>query len=122
MNKRGYFILFGWGHTTRKDYGSTIPIKCTNCNNEVYYQYIKIKNWFTLFFIPIFPIEVNHYLLCPICQVGWKLNDDGIELAKELNQLTTKFNSKEITSNKYYNKGNKLYVKLIQEGIIIEEK
>jgi hypothetical protein len=66
MNEKG-FIIFGWGYTTTKNYGSTIPIKCTNCNNEVYYQFIKRTEWFTLFFIPIFPLKINDYLLCPIC-------------------------------------------------------
>ena len=34
---------------------------------------IKTSVWFTFFFIPIFPYEVDYLFLCPVCNNGFKI-------------------------------------------------
>jgi Fe2+ or Zn2+ uptake regulation protein len=95
------FIIFGWGHQTIKQYGATLPIKCPNCNNSVFLHLVQTRTWFTLFFIPVIPYESKHYLLCEICGQGIELNGEEIDRAKELNQATSSFLSKEISEDQY---------------------
>lgn len=58
------FFIFGWGKTTVTDYGSLNASYCGNCNNMSSKHLIKIRKWFTLFFIPVIPYESNYQILC----------------------------------------------------------
>jgi len=73
-------IIFGWGFTTTRVFGAVFPLLCPNCHNEQFWVLKRIRRWFTLFFIPIFPYESNHALMCPICGVGRELS--GVELKR----------------------------------------
>jgi hypothetical protein len=95
------FFIFGWGRKTVKDYGPTIPAKCGNCNNNVYFKLVNVKLWFTLFFVPVFPYESKYILLCSTCSRGRELYDKDIEKAKNYNRLTTSYLKKEITDEQY---------------------
>ncbi len=111
-------IIFGWGHTKEKDYGETYPLKCSRCNNATYWRLFKVSEWFELFFIPVFPYKSNHYLLCPVCNDGLKLDDDKLEQAKELNAITLSYLNKKITDKEYNKKldgYNKLLINLKEE-------
>jgi len=62
------FILFGWGHHKINQHGELrLLSKCFRCNNEVRRILLVDKEYFTLFFIPIFPYSTNYFLVCPIC-------------------------------------------------------
>ena len=74
------FVIFGWGFTTNHVFGAVFPLLCPNCHNEQFWVLKRIRRWFTLFFIPIFPYESNHVLQCPICGVGREMS--GIELKR----------------------------------------
>ncbi|MBN4057170.1 hypothetical protein JYU19_02565 [bacterium AH-315-J21] len=37
---------------------------------------MKISNWFTLFFIPIFPYSTKRLLVCPVCKVSFELESE----------------------------------------------
>lgn len=80
-------ILFGWGHCTKKNHGATLPITCPNCNNQTVYELVNMKEWFTLFFIPIIPYKSKHYLLCNICSQGLALKAQQVEKAKRMSRL-----------------------------------
>ena len=97
-------IIFGWGHTTQKDYGATYPIPCSNCNNTRYFRLVRTMVWFDLFFIPIFPYEIDYHLLCPVCLAGIELEDKRLEDTKEFNETTRKFFNKEMTEKQYKDK------------------
>ena len=73
-------IIFGWGFTTTKVLGAVFPLLCPNCHNEQFWVLKRIRRWFTLFFIPTFPYESTHALMCPICGVGRELS--GVELKR----------------------------------------
>jgi len=72
------FFIFGWGHTTRKILNN-MPIQiCTGCHaNHLYLT--RVREWATLFFIPIFPYDSKYYYLCPNCKMGYQLERDKIE-------------------------------------------
>ncbi len=68
------FILFGWGKTTTKNLGPVFENLCTNCNRKEYWSLVRVRVWFTLFFIPVIPYGIKHFLLCPVCEYGIKLD------------------------------------------------
>lgn len=68
------FIIFGWGKRTLKNHGSVSKYHCDHCRNEESWNLCTSTTWFTLFFIPIIPYSVEHYLLCPVCSYGVNLD------------------------------------------------
>lgn len=95
------FLIYGWGHTTTKDYGPTVPTTCRNCHNQGYWHLVHVRVWFTLFFIPAIPYRSNYYLLCQVCSRGVELNGDQIAKAKEIGQATTAYLNKAMTQEAY---------------------
>ena len=88
QEEKAMFIIFGWNYPSSKNYGPTLPTKCPHCGNDVFYHLLHKRLWFTLFFIPVIPYESKHYLLCNICSNGYELEDEQVEKAKQLNQMT----------------------------------
>lgn len=60
-------LIFGWGHRTTKQYGAFEQKNCSRCNNTKQWEYIHVRTWFTLFFIPIIPYESTYARICPVC-------------------------------------------------------
>lgn len=52
------------------------PYQCSHCGNANYYKIVRQRVWFTLFWIPLFPVSTKYYVLCPICDFGSKLKKD----------------------------------------------
>ncbi|MAZ30211.1 hypothetical protein CL655_02910 [bacterium] len=94
-------IIFGWGHTTTKNFGPTFEQMCPNCNNSKYWILTRIRVWFTLFFIPIFPYENKYFLSCPICQQGLTLNSQQIDEIKPLAEVNQLLVDGHITKEEY---------------------
>lgn len=67
------FIIFGTRRKVKKSHGRTI-YHCNHCNNNAYWDIVEVVEWFTLFFIPIFPVQRDYYLMCPICSHGAKIS------------------------------------------------
>ena len=110
-------IIFGWGHQSTKNIGPTLENSCSHCNNKEYWILNKITTWFTLFFIPIFPYSIKHFLSCPICQYGSTLNNQQIEKIKPLAVINQLLIEGRITKAEYteqinsLNNGSSDYVK-----------
>lgn len=96
------FFLFGWGRRTLKNYGATYAIRCSNCNNTQFWNLVHLRLWFTLFFIPVFPYESKHLLLCPVCQQGIKLSGQQVARAMKLNQYSLAFINKTLNKEQYF--------------------
>ena len=73
------FIFFG-SRRTVKDLGS-YPVSgtCPNCHNTINLKIIKVTDWFTLYFIPIFPLKVERFKTCPICSIAQKISKEEAE-------------------------------------------
>ncbi len=70
-----------------------------------------MRDWFDIFFIPIFPYNTEYHLVCPHCESALGLEDgDTIETLKEIAELFGEFEEKEITE-KELEKGYKKLVK-----------
>jgi len=87
------FVIFGWGFTTTHVFGVVLPVRCPNCHNEQFWVLRRIRRWFTLFFIPVFPYESTHALMCPICGAGRELHGTELKRAKMYAEANTAFES-----------------------------
>ena len=66
-------ILFGWGHTTTQNYGQFRSAPCNICRHEEY-SLLRIRTWFTLFFIPVIPYSAKRLVLCGKCGNGYDIS------------------------------------------------
>ena len=70
------FIIWGT-RPTEKYLGNTSErYHCTHCNNDNYFNVKTYKEWFTLYFIPIFPFSIRRRVECPICEYGYEITKD----------------------------------------------
>jgi len=97
------FVIFGWGHQARKEFGATLPAICPNCGNKCYWHLTRVRVWFTLFFIPVIPYSSQHWLLCEVCSRGIELTGDQVPKAIRINQTTNNFLGSAMTELEYWN-------------------
>ncbi len=65
---------------------SAQPYHCQHCNNTQYYKITRVRTWFTLFWIPIFPFSSKYYITCPICNYGMQLKkEEALEMVGQQN-------------------------------------
>ena len=71
-------IIFGW-RTIVSTIGAVFKRMCDHCHNEDYWILTKTTRWFTLFFIPVIPLETKYFLACPVCKYGFALKGDQVK-------------------------------------------
>ena len=60
-----------------KNLGALENCHCTRCNNTSDWNFMEYRDWFTLFWIPVFPISGRkEYLECPICRQVYDVPKD----------------------------------------------
>jgi hypothetical protein len=117
------FFIFGWGRQTIKNHGVVIKKHCSHCNNEDYWQLIKITTWFSLFFLPLIPYKNKYMLICPVCEYGIKLDSgqfDKYKLVAEANTKLTKGNITADECNRKLNSGQTTQQKNVIEGETVD--
>jgi len=65
-------ILFGTKRM-RTSLG-TVMLLCQRCQRPSAHAVVKLRTWFTLFFIPLFPVGVKYATACPMCGVGTRID------------------------------------------------
>lgn len=76
-------LLIGFGKTTRRDFGPTGHIQeCIWCRADTIYHLMRVRTWFTYFFIPVIPYRRRYYLECPYCGGAIAISGDEIGAAK----------------------------------------
>lgn len=54
--------------------------QCQNCNNLIHYKLMSLWTWFTLFWIPIFPVgRKKYYSICPVCERGYEHSKEEMD-------------------------------------------
>lgn len=94
-------IIFGIGGTKPQDMGEAVPVTCPNCHNNVLYHYLIARQWFRLYFIPVFPISSRHLLICPTCSRGVKLNRQQAAAAKRMVEATRSWREGSLGESQY---------------------
>lgn len=62
-----FFFIIGFGKQTSEDLGSAGIRRCPHCGNTREWRNLRVRTWFTLFFIPLVPYKTEYVALCPIC-------------------------------------------------------
>ena len=52
---------------------------CEICNLESRWNLVNVWTWFTVFFLPVFPVWFKRAMLCPSCESGVKINRSNRE-------------------------------------------
>jgi hypothetical protein len=78
----------GFGPRKPRDCGEVAPALCPHCGNHVTFHLLEIRNWFSVFFVPLVPGRARHVVYCPVCQYGVEVSGDALEAARELVDLT----------------------------------
>lgn len=67
-----YFIII-WGSRGINKTLSTGQFYCPQCEGEERYKHIRVRNFFTLYFIPILPLgTLGEYIECQHCNLTYK--------------------------------------------------
>ncbi|SDB40350.1 hypothetical protein SAMN02910298_01978 [Pseudobutyrivibrio sp. YE44] len=57
--------------------------QCMNCCYKTKHRIIKYSEYFTLFFIPIFPVSIKYKLACPRCTYEIRIKHSDIKHYKD---------------------------------------
>jgi hypothetical protein len=66
-------ILYGT-RSFKKIMAQTGPYTCNHCGNATFFNVVRVANWFTMFFIPLFPFSFKYFHVCPVCGDGQRID------------------------------------------------
>ena len=71
-----------WGSKNREKSVSEGTFFCPGCRSKVPYEQRKVSRWFTLYFVPVFPLEtVGEWIRCRTCEGEFSAN--VLQLSRE---------------------------------------
>ncbi len=75
-------IFFGWGKKSKKitDVGL---MRCQNCDNITGFELREMSNRVSLYFIPVAKWNKKCYLVCPVCDAGFEVEDSKKQMIIE---------------------------------------
>jgi len=69
-NRRGFIIFFGWRKISRQRSESPVQTICPSCRQHSSIVPMQSRDWFTVFFIPVFPISgATQFFKCSPCKM-----------------------------------------------------
>jgi tetratricopeptide (TPR) repeat protein len=76
---RGFIILFGSRNIASDDKSEPVRTTCPRCSHEVDMKARSVRGWFTLFFIPVFPISGRQsFTQCPNCGAQFPVSPEQL--------------------------------------------
>ena len=94
-------IVFGVGGGKRTDRGAVWAAKCANCQNDVLLHHVTTHASFRLFFVPIFKYDTKHFLICPVCKQGPRLDEARVRQVETAKLLLVRARMNELTEEQY---------------------
>jgi len=79
-------ILFGWTKKGKRE-RALLDTHCYQCKRQTTWDWYRLTEWVTGFFIPLLPIKSEHFLVCSACKDQLALQTDearGIKILKQL--------------------------------------
>ena len=68
-----------WGLRSRNKILGQVPYMCQQCRRNGFHTIVRSRRWFTLFFIPIFPISKVSTSRCNLCGVQMSIPNNRAE-------------------------------------------
>lgn len=78
-----------WGSTSRDKVGDRGTFNCPDCHVEQTYALHRVKSYFTLYFIPLFPTgTLGEYVRCDGCESDYSIEILSLS-AEQIKELTS---------------------------------
>jgi tetratricopeptide (TPR) repeat protein len=70
----GFILLFGSKRVMSNETGEPVDAKCPRCGAEGSLRGIRVRSWFTIFFVPLFPLgRGQRFTQCNKCQASFAM-------------------------------------------------
>lgn len=69
-------FIFLWGFRSMTRTLAMTTLACRATNQPAAHRLSRITRWFTVFFIPVFPVGRRHLLTCSACGQSYKVTKD----------------------------------------------
>lgn len=92
-HRTGFIILFGTRSMIGNDSAPPIQASCPSCGRAAQLQGKTHRTWFTLFFIPVFPVSgAQRFTQCSACGAQFRMPVDEVQrrLADDQSQMNQK--------------------------------
>ncbi len=76
-----------WGTRLRNNVLGQLQYVCPGCHQPTYHAVVRSKYWFTLFFIPLFPVSKSTTARCMKCGLQEKVNNKQADEMIQQGQL-----------------------------------
>lgn len=79
-------IIFGTAHKSKRE-RPLIDTYCFECKRPTTWDWYKVTEWMSAFFIPVLPIRDEHFLVCSHCGDQLQMNKEeanGVKCRAEL--------------------------------------
>jgi tetratricopeptide (TPR) repeat protein len=96
MRRRGFILFFGTKNIISNDPASTRKARCPRCGTETDMLGKSYRTWFTLFFLPIFPVS-GRKLLSQCANCGAQFNTEPSQMQAASGQHDARLTQKTIT-------------------------
>jgi hypothetical protein len=74
--RKGCTVVIIWGiRSVRRNMGVVLAM-CHRCGQPCAQSIFMIRRWFTLFFIPLFPVGTSHLGICSMCATATRLTSE----------------------------------------------
>ena len=77
------FFVVGIGNRKTKVLGPVEKRVCPNCGREDWWELHRLRDFVTLFFVPVFPYKTQHLIVCPICNLAHEVAPESLERMRE---------------------------------------
>lgn len=94
-------FIVGWGHQSQRLIGPVSEEDAGHQNHRAYWELIRLRNWFTLFFIPIIPINVSYWLVSVANGMRIPLNREEFTRLEPVARLNRKASENRISRQDY---------------------
>jgi len=95
------YIRIAWP-TKTEECGVVSPGYCESCGNDSVFHLLKTRQWFTVYWIPLIPLERPDYCLyCEDCGVVIELSGSEVAKAREMTEVVREYVSGNVSDSKY---------------------
>jgi len=80
-------IIFGTAHKSKRE-RPLIDTYCFQCKRSTTWDWYKVTEWLSAFFIPVLPIRDEHFLVCSSCGDQLQMEKQEAQGVKNRGELT----------------------------------
>src|SRR5262245_9894429 len=78
--RRGFILLFGTKPVVHSEPEPPTRTRCPRCNIEADFVSKSVRHWFTLFFVPLFPVSgKQRFSECTHCRMTFRVTPEAIK-------------------------------------------